>query len=625
MVEQRKRITEVKFAFPNEIDGVIRNVLSSPLTPYRKAEDIIFIRKFFIEELDTKAQAGLGPGQLLHSISTVDVDRIGDVMMPRGADLRDYKKNPIVLWSHDYRDPDNIIGKNLWIKPDEKGIAALTEMDIDSEKAAKIFRLYQKGLLKGWSIGFIPIKMSRPKTPAEAEAKPGTIVIDLNGPKPGEPRLIHEKWILLEYSAVAVPMNPYVTTDRVAKEFGLTDAEVKEFGFQIEQVIDKKAISDRVIMDLAGGKEGEEEEESGGEAQAQAAAAEGGKETCPTCGGADVRYKVIGEVKIADLDGNPSPNDIREAIQLALNPGITYDNVQFRWVAEVYPVKYPDGHAICSNRKNECFQFDYTFKDGEAVLGEKFEAVEMTWKKEPEGIKSWLSVEVAPEVLKFEYVNGQPVVADYAMKPYPNEHACRLVDPGKFAGGTFRTTERKHEGKTYRVIMGKLKGKSTMTEQAYRYPKDDWKAADARAHCKSHDGILFEPASGKEAKLLIHEEVAHLREAMEELSKRFDEKAGRVLSEKNRTLVQAAVDKLKASGAAMEEATSALEDLLTATEGKSVTEEEQIVLELGGPVPAEDKDVDVVMVLEGEEVTAKEVAEEFDVKDLVDLIEKKTA
>jgi ATP-dependent protease ClpP protease subunit len=77
--------------------------------------------------------------------------------------------------------------------------------------------------------------------------------------------------------------------------------------------------------------------------------------------------------------------------------------------------------------------------------------------------------------------------------PYPNEHSCRLKDPGAFQEGSFRRVTREHEGKRYGVIMGRLKGETTMSEQAYRYPKDDWSAAAARSHCKSHEG-RFEKA-----------------------------------------------------------------------------------------------------------------------------------
>ena len=72
--------------------------------------------------------------------------------------------------------------------------------------------------------------------------------------------------------------------------------------------------------------------------------------------------------------------------------------------------------------------------------------------------------------------------------PMPNEHSCRLRPPGDFQDDSFRRTSRKHKGKTYDIIMGKLKGDDAMTEQAYRYGKDTWSAADARAHCKDHDG-----------------------------------------------------------------------------------------------------------------------------------------
>jgi len=80
-------------------------------------------------------------------------------------------------------------------------------------------------------------------------------------------------------------------------------------------------------------------------------------------------------------------------------------------------------------------------------------------------------------------------------KPYPNEHACRIRQPGEFEPDSFRRTSRDHEGKKYNIIMGKLKGETTMTEQAYRYPKDSWTADEAKSHCSAHDGASFEPAS----------------------------------------------------------------------------------------------------------------------------------
>ena len=79
--------------------------------------------------------------------------------------------------------------------------------------------------------------------------------------------------------------------------------------------------------------------------------------------------------------------------------------------------------------------------------------------------------------------------------PYPNEHACRLRDPGDFQADSFRRTSRTHEGKRYAVIMGRLKGEEELTEQAYRYPSDGWTADEARSHCDTHEGQEFSAAS----------------------------------------------------------------------------------------------------------------------------------
>jgi len=92
----------------------------------------------------------------------------------------------------------------------------------------------------------------------------------------------------------------------------------------------------------------------------------------------------------------------------------------------------------------------------------------------------------------------EEVTEDLTEKPYPNEHACRLKDPDDFQEGTFKRTEREHEGKKYSIIMGKLKDETAMTEQAYRYDKEAWTAAEAKSHCTEHEGT-FEPAQESKA------------------------------------------------------------------------------------------------------------------------------
>lgn len=76
--------------------------------------------------------------------------------------------------------------------------------------------------------------------------------------------------------------------------------------------------------------------------------------------------------------------------------------------------------------------------------------------------------------------------------PYPNEHSCRVREPGSFEANSFR---RMKQGKLS-IIIGRLKGKTTTTTQAYRYPTSDWGADEAQAHCAKAGG-RFEAASGE--------------------------------------------------------------------------------------------------------------------------------
>ena len=77
-----------------------------------------------------------------------------------------------------------------------------------------------------------------------------------------------------------------------------------------------------------------------------------------------------------------------------------------------------------------------------------------------------------------------------------NEHECRLRDPAAFKKGSFRSYDREHDGKTYSIIAGRIKGRTKMTEQAYRYGDEEWDADEAKTHCKDHDGT-FTAATGE--------------------------------------------------------------------------------------------------------------------------------
>lgn len=127
-------------------------------------------------------------------ITTSDPDRAGDVVVPSGLrNLEEYLLNPVVLWAHQ-RGPLPPIGTCLWLDVQPRRIVAETRFARGVALADDIFRLYEQGVLRGWSIGFIPHTVERETRP---DGSTGLRILS---------------WDLLEYSAVPIPENPAALT-----------------------------------------------------------------------------------------------------------------------------------------------------------------------------------------------------------------------------------------------------------------------------------------------------------------------------------------------------------------------------------------------------------------------------
>ena len=132
-------------------------------------------------------------GVLSVTVSTGGTDRFNTVISPKGGDLRNYLANPIVLWAHQ-RDQLPIAQCQGLRRLDDELVAR-----VDFTKTSRIYpfadlvrQYYEEGLLRGWSIGFIPRKTAMPE-------------------KQGEPIEFLE-WELVEFSAAPIPANPDALT-----------------------------------------------------------------------------------------------------------------------------------------------------------------------------------------------------------------------------------------------------------------------------------------------------------------------------------------------------------------------------------------------------------------------------
>ncbi|MBM4287554.1 MAG: hypothetical protein FJ135_05305 [Deltaproteobacteria bacterium] len=123
--------------------------------------------------------------------STADVDRYGDVIEVEGWDLKNYKKNPVFLWTHDYKQPP--VGKAVKVGKTDKGLLFQVKFPSAEEYALAdtIYNLYLGGYLRATSVGF-----------RDLEREP---ITDKEGRQTG---FRYKKQELYELSAVPVPANP---------------------------------------------------------------------------------------------------------------------------------------------------------------------------------------------------------------------------------------------------------------------------------------------------------------------------------------------------------------------------------------------------------------------------------
>src|SRR5262249_54264417 len=116
----------------------------------------------------------------------------------------EYLKNPVVLWAHNrFTVPPIGTCQRLDVQPDR--IIAETKFAQGVPFAEDLFRLYEQGILRGWSIGFGPLTGRRLPEPERELARYVRRGLQI------------DEWNLLEYSAVPIPENPGALTIAIQK------------------------------------------------------------------------------------------------------------------------------------------------------------------------------------------------------------------------------------------------------------------------------------------------------------------------------------------------------------------------------------------------------------------------
>jgi HK97 family phage prohead protease len=126
----------------------------------------------------------VGDRQVKVIASDATRDRMGDVLVPSGCDITNYRRNPVVLAQHDATQP--IARATVSVGVDR--VTALIEFPPAGTSAASdsYLRLMKTGVISAVSVGFLPVEWEPLR----------------------DGGLKYTRWELIELSCVSVPANP---------------------------------------------------------------------------------------------------------------------------------------------------------------------------------------------------------------------------------------------------------------------------------------------------------------------------------------------------------------------------------------------------------------------------------
>lgn len=143
-------------------------------------------------------------GEIVGIASTQAPDRDGEIIKQEGWDLKQFKENPVIMASHKWQNFP--IGRATDIAIEKGKLVFKMILSEATQEAREASQLVKEGILKAFSVGFIP------KTRNDSD------------------RNIIEEAELLEISLVSIPCNPQaLVTAKGMKENEMAQEMTKEF------------------------------------------------------------------------------------------------------------------------------------------------------------------------------------------------------------------------------------------------------------------------------------------------------------------------------------------------------------------------------------------------------------
>lgn len=191
------------------------------------------VRAYDFKDVDVKS---ISDDEIVITGSTEDQDRDGEVIMVDGWDLKNYKKNPVILAGHDYRQPAIARTTKIWKENGKLNFRIKFPPEGDYPLADVYRKLYKGGFMNASSVGFWPQEWE-----------------DGDGQK--KPYRTFKKAELLELSLVTVPANPSALVEErgikeAVKKGVLKSEDIKILKDFIKSAFKEGVSNDNVVKEL---------------------------------------------------------------------------------------------------------------------------------------------------------------------------------------------------------------------------------------------------------------------------------------------------------------------------------------------------------------------------------------
>ena len=464
-------------------------------------------------------------------------DRQNDVVSLDGWDLKNYKKNPVGLFAHNYFDHPHF--KTTKTKMDQAKKQFLFKPEFDThDKANTTWNQYKNGFMNSFSVGFLP--------------------------KDFDYRDEDNKWDggrtfnkqeLLEISAVPVPAHPDAN---ILRSFGLDTVTLMTLGYKPEFTYDEqKGLYWFPIVEMDAYKEPRifqikpgikavnaiplfEENATSHPAIgyyfdstifSKEKALEWLKENGPKvttrhfnfkinedgsfyCKGMEIMEKEIDtkgdedtEVHDRDEEGKGNKEDDDLEVEDSETPILRGDE---------------DTEVHDRDEEGKGNKDEETVSDSVGAGDIEDDNIDETQKESDPDDDS--DDDSKKSLIEFEgKIFADEINKELSEKPYPNEHSCRIVSPKGFDKYARKNCAEKKSGKCIDVIYGIKNGKSVI--QALRFKSKYWTVEDAQKECELRGGS-FVAATGKKIDNPENDQLKEMKALIEKQSELLKEMAG---------------------------------------------------------------------------------------------------